>query len=126
MALSTSKSWKRLFPFLQKVYPDGHRLMADNDPNHTSNEAKQFLKDQKATWWRTLAESPDCNPIENFWYELKDYIRCVKKPRTKQELIDGIKEFWDSVTVAKCLKYINHFKKVLPKVIQLNGAATGY
>ena len=105
-----------LIPFLQKVYPDGHRLMADNDPKHTSNEAKRFLKDQKVTWWRTPAESPDCNPIENLWHELKEYIRRVKKPRTKQELIDGIKEFWDSVTVAKCLKYINHLKKYYQKL----------
>ena len=63
-----------LIPFLQKVYPDGHRLMADNDPKHTSNEAKRFLKDQKVTWWQTPAESPDCNPIENLWHELKEYI----------------------------------------------------
>ena len=57
---------------------------------------------------------------------LKEYIRRVKKPRTKEELIDGIKEFWDSVTVTKCLKYINHLKEILPKVIELNGNATGY
>ena len=117
---------KTLLPFLEKVYPDGHLLMADNDPKHTSNDAKKFLNDHKVTWWRTPAESPDCNPIENLWHELKEYIRRVKKPRTKEELIDGIKEFWDSVTVTKCLKYINHLKEILPKVIELNGNATGY
>ncbi len=25
-----------LLPFIHEVYPDGHRLMADNDPKHTS------------------------------------------------------------------------------------------
>ena len=26
----------------------------------------------------------------------------------------------------KCLKYIGHLRKVMPKVIELHGAATGY
>ena len=28
-----------LVPFVNEVYPDGHRLMADNDPKHTSIHA---------------------------------------------------------------------------------------
>ena len=32
---------KALLPFLEKVYPDGHHLMADNDPKHTSNETQK-------------------------------------------------------------------------------------
>lgn len=32
-----------LLSFLGKVYPDGHHFMGDNNPNHTSNEAKDFL-----------------------------------------------------------------------------------
>jgi len=100
---------KTLLPFIEQVYPDNHRLMADNDPKHTSNETKQFLTQNEVEWWRTPAESPDCNPIENLWHELKEYNRRVIKPTTKQELIDGIKQFWSTVTVAKCNKYINHF-----------------
>ena len=48
------------------------------------------------------------------------------KPKTKQELIDGILQLWDNVTVDKCNKYINHLNKVIPRVIVLEGAATGY
>ena len=71
-------------------------------------------------------ESPDCNPIENLWHELKEFLRREIKPKTKQELIDGIQKFWKTVTIAKCGKYIGHLKKVIPKVIELQGAATGY
>ena len=71
-------------------------------------------------------ESPDYNPIENLWHELKEYIRHEVKPHTKQELVDGIKEFWATVTVDKCIRYINHLSKVVPKLIELGGAATGY
>jgi transposase len=42
-------------------------------------------------------ESPDLNPIENLWHELKEYLRREVKPSTKKELIDGINQFWHTV-----------------------------
>ena len=115
-----------LLPFIKDVYPEGHRFMADNDPKHTSLYARNYLTERGVNWWRTPAESPDLNPIENLWHELKEYIRREIKPRTKQELIDGIASFWSTVTVTKCRKYIRHLRKVIPKVIEVSGAATGY
>lgn len=55
-----------------------------------------------------------------------NYIRHEVKPKTKDELVRGISDFWGTVDVVKCRKYIGHLKRVLPKVIELNGAATGY
>ena len=115
-----------LLPFLREVCPDGHRFMADNDPKHTSNAAKEYLLDNQVNWWRTPAKSPDCNPIENIWHELKEYQRREVKPKTKQELIDGIRAFWSTVDITKFRKYIRHLHKVLPKVVEFQGAATGY
>ena len=60
-----------LVPFLNQTYPDGHRFMQDNDPKHTSRHAQAFFTERNITWWRTPPESPDANPIENFWHELK-------------------------------------------------------
>ena len=117
---------KTLLPFVDEVYPDGHRFMADYDPEHTSEMAREFLTENGVNWWRTPAESPDLNPIENLWHELKEYIRREVKPRRKEELVEGIERFWSTVDVVKCKKYICHLKKVLPKVIELQGAATGY
>ena len=41
---------KALLPFLETVYPDGHGFMANYDPKHTSNAAKQFLEDKGVEW----------------------------------------------------------------------------
>lgn len=64
-----------LVPFLQRVYPDGHRFMQDNDPKHTSRKAREFFTANNINWWRTPPESPDANPIENLWHELKVHIK---------------------------------------------------
>lgn len=93
---------------------------------HTSNYAIDFLQRKNVNWWKTPAESPDLNPIENMWHELKEFNRREVNLQTKDELVAGIIKFWGTVTVEKCQKYINHLKKVIPKVIELNGAATGY
>ena len=117
---------KTLVPFIEDVYPTSHKFMADNDPKHTSRHAQRYLEEKQINWWRTPAESPDLNPIENMWHELKEYIRREVKPKTKEELIDRIKAFWSTVDIDKCRKYIRHLRKVIPKVIEVQGAATGY
>ena len=99
--------------------------MQDNDPKHVSRKAKDFF-DRYVNWWRTPPESPDLNPIENLWHELKEYLRARIKPRNLDELIAGIKEFWMTVDAQKCQKYIGHLQKVIPRVIEVQGDATGY
>ena len=115
-----------LLPFIRDVYPESHRLMADNDPKHTSGAAQTFLEEMGIFWWRTPAESPDLNPIENMWHELKEYLRREVKPTTKQELVNGIQVFWRTLDITKCKKYIRHLRKVIPKIVEVEGAATGY
>ena len=60
-----------LKPFIRDVYPTGHRFMQDNDPKHTSRHTQQFFVEHSINWWKTPPESPDANPIENLWHELK-------------------------------------------------------
>jgi hypothetical protein len=115
-----------LLPFVKEKMPSGHRFMQDNDPKHTSRYAQAFYEATSINWWKTPAESPDMNPIENMWHELKEFIRRVVKPKRKEELIQGIRQFWSTVTPAKCQKYIGHLRKVLPAVIANEGSATGY
>ena len=57
-----------LLPF---IHPSFHQFMQDNDPKHTSCRAKEFFEQHNVNWWKTPPESPDANPIENLWHELK-------------------------------------------------------
>ena len=62
--------------------------MQDNNLKYTSRKVQDFLAEKPA-------ESPNCNPIENVWHKLKEYIRREVKPRTKEQLVEGIHEFWN-------------------------------
>ena len=115
-----------LVPFIGEVFPDGHRFMQDNDPKHTSNLGKKTLEESDINWWKTPPESPDLNPIENLWHQLKDHLRRNVKPRNLEELLRGIREFWSNLTPAKCVKYIDHIQRVLPVVVEREGKATGF
>ena len=85
------------------------------------------MRELGINWWRTPPESPDMNPIENVWAELKDHLRKRVKPSTKDGLIRGIQDFWGTkMTAAKCAKYIRHMHKVLPAVVEREGRASGY
>ena len=115
-----------LLPFIQRMCPENHRFQQDNDPKHKSAYALAFIKENKIRYWPTPAESPDLNPIEMMWAELKQNLRRVVKPKNKEELITGIKQFWESVTIGKCNIYIDHLNKVLPVVLERGGKATGH
>ena len=97
--------------------------MHDNDPKHTSNSTKTFMQENNINWWPTPPESPDLNPIELLWKELKD---SCEMARTKDDLLARIQEFWNSVTVDKCRKYIGHLPKVLPIVVAAEGGPSGH
>ena len=109
-----------LLPSVSSLFPEKSFLfMQDNNPKHTSKRAREFFDQHEITWWKTPPESPDLNPIENLWHEIKEFVCCEVKPATKAQLIDGIVTFWNTVDKAKCCKYIGHLRRVILKVIQV-------
>ena len=115
-----------LVPFLEKAYPNGHRLYQDNDPKHTSRYIQAFFAENKINWWRSPAESPDLNPIEKVWGSMKNYLRSKHKPRSLAELKAGIQSYWKTMTPQLCTRYIDHLQKVMPDVIKAAGAPSGH
>ena len=114
-----------LVPFIRQNFPDGHRFQQDNDPKHRSLMAQNFLRENNINYPKWPAQSPDLNPIEMVWHQLKCFVAKME-PRTKEGLIDCIERFWSSVmTVELCNQYIDHLFKVVPVCFRLKGAATG-
>ena len=103
-----------------------HSLHMDNARPHISRYTRNFLNNHNINHVKSPAQSPDINPIEMVWNDLKKYISEITKPGNEDELINGIFEFWNSkVTPEYCNKKINHIKRVLSAIKKLEGKATG-
>jgi hypothetical protein len=76
-----------LIPFIEEKFPEG-RLMMDQDPKHCSVSTKRFILRNDINYFPTPPESPDLNPIEMVWNDLKYYLCTKIHPSTKQELLD--------------------------------------
>lgn len=110
--------------YVRTVFPDSHRLCQDNDAKHVSKSTQAFMAKNDINWWQSPPESPDLNAIENVWNEMKVF--CLKRrPHNKEDLLDGIREFWSNLTPERCNRYINHLYKVV-SVVGREGDVSGF
>ncbi|CAI9724061.1 Hypothetical predicted protein [Octopus vulgaris] len=61
------------------------KYQQDNDPKHTTKVVKKLFKDNDIYVLEWLSQSPDLNPIENLWRDLKNRMM-VRKPTNLTQL----------------------------------------
>ena len=64
---------------------------------------------------RSPPSSPDLNPIEWVWADLKRHVR-KRRCKTVQDLMSACKEFQNKMTPQYCQNYIKNFKHVISKI----------
>lgn len=107
-------------------------MMEDGAPYHqgvATQRREQLEQDGWEGWgpgtWPS--NSPDLNPIENLWYILKSQIRKRKHPpKTKEALIQALKEEWGKIPMEKVKKLIDSMPKRMKLVIAAKGGAIKY
>lgn len=111
-----------------KFWPKGQwHFQQDNDPKHKSKIVSQYLdelcvKDHMIDW---PPYSPDLNPIENLWANLKK--RVEKHNCTNVlELEKAVKTEWAATDKDLCQKLVASMPKRIALLHELNGAPTGY
>lgn len=97
----------------------------DNDPKHTSKSVTAWLQKKKITVLPWPSMSPDLNPIENLWQELKVRIN-RRSPKNLQELERVTIEEWKKIPEKTCSNLIKNFRKRLQQVIKMRGHAIDY
>ena len=71
------------------------------------------------------SQSPDLNPIENMWAELKKRVR-ARRPTDLAQLHQLCQEEWDKIHPTYCGKLVEGYPKQLTQVKQFKGNATKY
>jgi transposase len=100
-----------LNPFVADNFNDGAILHQDNDPKHSSKIRMNALEDARITWVISPPQSPDLNPIEMLWADLKRFIR-KQQCRSVSDVQSAIRTFHNSLTPEKCIKYIDRLHMV--------------
>ena len=100
-------------------------LQMDNDPKHTSKVVAKWLKDNKVKVMEWPSQSPDLNPIEHLWSELKKCVR-ARRPTNLTQLHHLCQEEWAKIDPTYCGKLVEGYLKHLTQVKQFKGNTTKY
>ncbi len=97
----------------------------DNDPKHTAKITKEWLHNNSVTVLERPNQSPNLNPIEHLWRDLKMAVH-QRLPSNLTELERICKEEWQRIHKSRCEKLVASFPKRLMAVLNQKGASTKY
>jgi transposase len=110
-------------------WPNGvWHFQQDNDPKHTSKIVSTYLaevlciKDYIIVW---PPYSPDLNPIENLWADLKKRVE-KKNAADVKGLTAAVKDEWHKTDPKLCEKLVASMPKRIARVVEYHGWPTGY
>ena len=99
---------------------DDWMLQEDNDPKHTLKKCENWRDENGVTRIRWPSQSPDLNPMENLWANMK--INVMKRhPKNLQELQNMVDEEWSKFGP----ELAQHLVESMPRRIQAIIAVDG-
>ena len=90
-------------------------MQQDNDPKHISKSTTEWLQQKKIRLLECPSESPDLNPIEMQWHDLKRAVH-TRHPKNIVEPKQFCKEEWSKIPPDRCAGLIRNYGKRLFEV----------
>ena len=100
-------------------------FLHDNDKKFTSGLVRKWCFDNGIQCLDFPPYSPDLNPIEHIWVDLKKAVE-KRNPQSLSDLKQIIKEEWDKLSASRCAKLISSMEKRCENVIANHGFRTKY
>jgi transposase len=99
----------------------------DGAPSHTSKLTQRWFSQNEIPLLFHPPSSPDLNPIEPVWHELKTMLRALPHPpNTVNELRDAIRTAWDEMPIEDINKHIKKMPERVEAVSKARGGHTRF
>ncbi len=98
---------------------------SDSDPKHTSKSTSEWLKKNKMKTLEWPSQSPDLDPIEMLWHDLKKAVH-ARKSSNVAELQQFCQDEWAKIPPQRCNRLIASYRKRLIAVVAAKGGPTSY